>query len=292
MSESNHPSGLFYQEVFRGEISLSVRVLETLHREQSDFQLIEILDTSFFGKVLVLDGVFMTSVRDEHCYHEMIVQPALCSAPRIDRVLVIGGGDGGTAREVLRHPEVKQCVMVEIDRKVVEACRVHLPEIGAAWDDPRLELRFEDGVRFVKDAEVAPFDVVILDGSDPVGPAAGLFDRAFFEGVKRRLTDEGVFALQSESPFVYEEVFYEIQETLREVFGASHPCFGAVPLYGAGMWTWTFASQRTDPRVPMPARVATVEAGCRTYTADVHRASFAQPAEVRRRLETVTSARR
>lgn len=282
-------TGLWYREVFRDQLSLGVRVERTLHASESAFQRIEIVETPFFGKMLVLDGIFMTSEADEHYYHEMIVHPALCTAPRIARVLIIGGGDGGTAREVLRHPDVERCTMVEIDRAVVEACKAHLPEIGReAWDDPRLELRFEDGIEFVKRAPAGSFDVVILDGSDPVGPAEGLFDRSFYEGVKRVLGDGGVFALQSESPTVYEKVFYEIQVTLRGVFGASHPYFGSVTLYGSGMWTWTMTG--ADPSQLRPERAAAVAERCRYWSPEIHRAAFAQPAEIARQLQALASS--
>lgn len=278
------PSGCWYAEVFHDEVALGLKVTRMLHRERSEYQLIEVFDTEWLGKVLALDGVFMTSVGDEHYYHEMIVHPALCTAPRIERVLIIGGGDGGTAREVLRHPDVKSCVMVELDRRVVEVCREHLPELGGPWDDPRLELRFEDGTRFVQEAAEGSFDVVLLDGSDPVGPAEGLFDRSFYGNVRRLLTHDGVFALQSESPTVYEDVFFDIQRTAADVFGHSYPYFGAVPLYGAGMWTWTFASPSVDPMALRHERLEAIAEGCRYYTPDIHRAAFAQPAFVARRL--------
>ena len=153
------------------------------------------------------------------------------------------------------------------------------------WDDPRLDLRFDDGVKFVKDADVEPFDVVILDGSDPVGPSEGLFDRSFYDGAKRVMADDGVFAGQSESPTVYPDVFYAIQDTTREVFGASHPYFGSVLLYAAGLWTWTFAGT-PDPLTVDEARVETIADGCTYYNADVHRAAFAQPSYIRRRLQS------
>lgn len=279
-------SGLWYREVFEDQTSLGLKVRRQLHAERSEFQYIEVLETEYAGRVLVLDGVFMTSEKDEFFYHEMIVHPALVSAPRIERVLIIGGGDGGTAREVLRHPGVKKCVMVEIDERVVAACKTHLPSIGTAWDDPRLELRFEDGVRYVREEDVEPFDVVILDGSDPVGPAKGLFDESFYRGVRRVLAEDGVFALQSESPTVYEDVFFEIQQTLGRVFGSVHPYFGSVFLYGAGMWTWTLASQDGDPLVMHADRAAAIADGSRYYTEAIHQACFAQPAFVRDRLKS------
>ena len=277
--------GLWYHEVFENKSSFGLRVKRTLHVERSEFQRIEILDTEFLGRVLVLDGIFQTSEVDEHVYHEMIVHPAMCAAPRIGRVLIVGGGDGGTAREVLRHPGVERCVMVEIDERVVRACQEHMPKLGGGvWDDPRLELRFEDGIQYVKEADVAPFDVVILDGSDPIGPSEGLFNRAFYEGVKRVMADDGVFAGQSESPTVYPEQFYAIQRMTREVFGASHPYFGSVLLYAAGLWTWTYGGT-PDPLDLKLDRVEAIAAGCEYYNADVHRAAFAQPSYIRRKLE-------
>lgn len=276
--------GLWYSETYGDRIAFGLRASATLHHERSAHQLVEIFDTPAFGKVLALDGVFMTSAGDEFFYHEMIAQPALCTAPRIDRVLVIGGGDGGTAREVLRHRGVREVVLVEIDPAVVSACRAHLPELGA-WDDPRLTVLFDDGVRFVREAEPASFDVVILDGSDPVGPAEGLFDRAFFEGVRRALAPDGVFVAQSESPMAYAEAFYAIVRELGAIFGRAHPYFGAVPLYGIGPWTWTYASASADPLALRAERAAAIERPCRYWTREIHRAAFAQPAFVRRRLE-------
>ncbi|MCB9594513.1 MAG: polyamine aminopropyltransferase [Sandaracinaceae bacterium] len=278
--------GSWHHEVFRGQASFGLRVTEVLHEAQSAFQRIEVLDTPMLGTVLVLDGIFQTAERDERSYHEMIVHPALCSAPSIERVLVIGGGDGGTAREVLRHPGVKRCVMIEVDREVVEVCQRHLPTLGAGvWDDPRLDLRFGDGVAFVAET-TERFDVVILDGSDPVGPSRGLFGKRFYENVRRVLGDTGVFALQSESPTVDEALFFDIQGALRDVFDHARPYFGAVYLYSAGLWTWTLASAVSLPEGPRPERLAPIAPGCDFYDADVHRAAFVAPPFVRRRLKS------
>lgn len=276
-------TGLWYTELFEDISSFGLRVTELLYRKQSELQTVEVIDTLWLGRVLVLDGIFQTSERDEHVYHEMIVHPALCSAPSIDDVLVIGGGDGGTAREVLRHPDVKRCVMVEIDQCVVEACKEHMPALGGGvWDDPRLDLRFDDGVAFVKETDER-FDVVILDGSDPVGPSVGLFDRDFYGGVKRTLKEGGMFALQSESPTADERLFYEIQAAVRDVFGSATPYFGAVTLYGVGLWTWTVAGA-PDPLDIRTERVAAIADGCTYYSAEIHAASFVPPAYVKRRL--------
>lgn len=272
----------WYEETFRDSMRFSVRVHATLHRERTDFQTIEVLQTPFFGRTLVLDGLFMTSERDEYFYHEMISHPSLCMASSPKRVLVIGGGDGGTVREVLRHPEVERVTMVEIDRRVVEVCKEHLPDIGTAWNDPRLEVRFEDGVAFVAETPPASFDVVLLDGSDPVGPAEGLFDKTFYSNVRRVLSPSGVFGLQSESPILMEEVFRQVQHTLAEVFGSVRPYFGTVPLYGASTWSWTVAAAEPFP-MDMD-RLKRLEPDLRYLNVDVARGMFAVPTDLRRLL--------
>ena len=201
--------GPWYDEVFADRVRFGLKIRRVLYSGQSDHQKIEVLDTEQFGRVLVLDGVFMTSEADEYFYHEMMVHPAMTTAPRIRRVLVIGGGDGGTIREVLRHPEVESAVLVEIDGQVVEVCREHLASIGTAWDDPRLEVIIRDGVAFAREAVLESFDVILLDGCDPVGPSEGLFNESFYRGCARLLRPDGVFALQSETPVLLEDVFLE-----------------------------------------------------------------------------------
>ena len=272
--------GLWYEETYADRVRLALKVRRTLHAEDSVFQHIEIVETEAMGRVLVLDGVFMTSERDEHYYHEMLVHPALTTVERPARVLIIGGGDGGTAREVLRHPEVERVDMVEIDGRVVEACKAYLPGFGA-WYDPRLHVEIGDGVAYVRDANEPRYDVVLLDGTDPVGPGKGLFDEAFYRNVYRMLAPGGAFALQSESPFLMREVFTEIQDTLGRIFGKVDPYFGPAPIYGAGVWSWTLASDAVDPLAPAAVRVQRIEAVAKYYNAAIHRAAFARPNELR-----------
>ncbi|MEM9193562.1 MAG: polyamine aminopropyltransferase, partial [Myxococcota bacterium] len=233
----------WYEETYQNEVRFALSVKERLFEGRSEFQHVEILDTATMGRVLVIDGVFMTSERDEFFYHEMLTHPALLLAAAPRDVLVIGGGDGGTVREVLRHPEVSSVVMVEIDSVVVEACKEHLASIGSAWTDPRLDLRIDDGIRFVKESPDARYDAVLLDGTDPVGPGEGLFNRAFYHEVRRVLRPGGIFALQSESPFLTVRLFRETQAILREEFPSVHPFFGPAPIYSAGVWSWTIAGE-------------------------------------------------
>jgi spermidine synthase len=277
--------GLWYDETFDDQIRLGLRVEETLFSGQSPYQKVEVIDTTRFGRVLVLDRVFMTSEHDEFLYHEMLVHPALTTAPRIERVLVVGGGDGGTVREVLRHPDVEQCVMIEVDRMVVDVCKAHLPSIGTAWDDPRLELRFIDGIDYVNTSEDDKYDVIVLDGTDPVGAGAVLFDESFYRGCKRMLASDGVMALQSESPLLMMDVFVETQHKLRRLFSEVHPYFGPVPLYGTGTWSWTWCSDTGEPLRPIPERQESIIEGSKAYNDEVHRGAFALPNYVRRALK-------
>ncbi len=265
---------------------------EVLVEQDSPFQRVAIIDSRAYGKGLLLDGCWMTAERQERHYHEALVHPALCGAERIERVLVIGGGDGGTARECLRHAGVRHLDMVEIDGLVVELCRLHLPSLGAgAWSDPRFHLTVGDGIAWAANASEASYDVVIVDGSDPAGPAEGLFNRAFFENCRRILRPGGVFATQSESPEAFRQVHLDTVCLLRQVFGAADPLYGWVPMYPSGWWSWTFAA--TDgPRYlrPRDERCAAVAEGCRIWSPRWQRGAFdAIPAAIERDLAAACS---
>jgi len=273
----------WYEETFDGQIRVAFKMGRTLVQRRSAYQTIEIFETRAFGKALALDGLMMTSERDEYFYHEMIAHVPLCMVAEPRDVLVIGGGDGGTAREVLRHPSVRAVTMVEIDGEVIDVCREHLPGHGA-WDDPRLEVRVEDGIAFTRHAPDASFDAVLLDGSDPVGPAEGLFDASFYRHVRRVLRPRGVFGLQSESPVLQARVFAEVQHTLGRVFEHVRPYFGTVPLYGASTWSWTVASRGADSSRWDEERLGALEPRLRYLNRDVARAAFAQPNDIRRLL--------
>lgn len=277
--------GLWYDETFDDHTRLGLRVKETLFSGESPYQKVEVIDTVGFGRVLIIDNVFMTSEYDEFLYHEMLVHPPLTTAPDIERVLVIGGGDGGTVREVLRHPDVKECVMIEIDPMVVNASKEYLPSIGTAWNDPRLDVRFIDGIEYVKRSKDPEYDVVLLDGTDPVGPGAVLFDQAFYEGCKRMLAPDGVMALQSASPLLMMDVFVETQHKLRGMFAEVHPYMGPVPLYGTGTWSWTWCSDTGEPLRAIQERQAEIVEGSKAYNEEVHRAVFALPNYVKRALK-------
>ena len=255
--------------------------------QTSPFQRVTIIDSERYGKGLLLDGCWMTAERQERQYHETIVHPALCGAERIERVLVIGGGDGGTARECLRHPGVQHLDLVEIDGLVVRLSQEHLPGIGgAAWSDSRCHLTVGDGIAWAAAAADASYDVVIVDGSDPAGPAEGLFNRAFFEHCRRLLRPGGVFATQSESPEAFRQVHLDTVSLLREVFGHADPLYGWVPMYPSGWWSWTFAAV-DGPRYRQPdlERARAVADGCEIWSPRWQEGAFnAVPAFVERAL--------
>lgn len=274
----------WYDETWEGKTRYGCLVREVLFSDRSEYQKIEILDTVHYGPTLVLDGIFMTSAREEHFYHEMLVQPAMAVAPRIARVLVIGGGDGGTAREILRHPEVEQVTMVEIDALVIEACKKYLPMIGTAWDDPRLEVIVGDGIAYAREADVASYDAIFLDGCDPVGPAAGLFDLGFFRHCLDRLGEHGVLVAQTESPILQRALFTEIIRTLRQAFPRVDPYFGPAPLYAADQWSWTICSRRVDHLAIDADRVDRIESKMKYYNREIHRAAFALSSDLKRTL--------
>jgi spermidine synthase len=276
---------LWFDETYGGKIRFGLRLTGSVFRGKSEFQSVDVVDTEEFGRALALEDAWMTSERDEAHYHEMIVHPALTAAPRIRRVLVIGGGDGGTVREVLRYPEVEQVTMVELDKLVVDVCKEHLTSFGVPWNDPRLSLRYEDGIAYLGNYSGEPYDVILIDGSDPVGPAQGLYASPFYESAKRCLATGGVLVSQTESPIAMADDFARIVKTLRASFRRAEPYFVPIPLYPSGMWSFTFASDAIDPLVFDEARAARIESVSRYYNRDIHRAAFAKPSFVRKLLE-------
>ena len=285
MSEPSPATGGWIDELHDGvRYGLAGQVLLD---EQSSFQRITVIDSERYGRGLLLDGCWMTAERQERHYHEALVHPALCSAAAIERILVIGGGDGGTARECLRHPGVRHLDMVEIDGRVVELSQQHLTSIGGGcWEDPRFHLTVGDGIAWAANCTDASYDVVIVDGSDPAGPAEGLFNRSFFEHCRRILRPGGVFATQSESPEAFRQVHIDTVRLLRDVFGHADPLYGWVPMYPSGWWSWTFAAVDAPRyRNVLPARAASIAAGCEIWSPRWQSGAFeAIPALIEREL--------
>ncbi|MES2800480.1 MAG: polyamine aminopropyltransferase [Bacteroidota bacterium] len=259
---------------FTGEVFFDV---------QSPYQRVRILESYKYGKMLALDDMVMTTINDEFHYHEMISHPAMFTHGNAKNILVIGAGDGGTVREFLRHDGVEKVTMVEIDGAVIEACKLHLPEIAASFDHPKLELLVDDGIAFVKTAKQNSYDLVIIDGSDPVGPAEGLFSVEFYTNCYNLLKEGGILVAQGESPKFNQKAFSELNLTLQSIFGKENAPISLffVPTYPTGMWSFQYGIKgaKHPKTITNDAEIeAFVEAkGLRYYNADVHRGSFATP---------------
>lgn len=261
---------LWYIQNYLKDFEIGLRVKETLFVGKSRFQEIAVVDTYLYGRILLLDGIVQLSEKDEFMYHEMLVHPAMVTHPEPKRVLIVGGGDGGAAREVLKHP-VEEVVLVDIDADVIEVCQKFFPHL-APWDDPRLEIVIDDATKYITNA--SNFDVIVMDSTDPFpsGVAEPLFSPRFFEDVHQHLTEEGVFVSQMEPPFFEKEYVEKIWHYLRG-FPILRLYWGMVLTYPGGVWSYIIASKKRDPRttgrsLPFPTRY---------YSPQVHQAAFTLP---------------
>lgn len=267
---------VWFTELHHRRVGLTIKIKQLLYSGKSPYQRIDVLDSYEFGRMLVLYGSIMVTEKDEFVYHEMLSHVPLFSHPNPKRVLIIGGGDGGALREVLRHKGVR-ATMVEIDEMVVQKSQEYLPTIGTAFESPRAEVLFEDGERFVAHCK-EKFDVIIVDASDPVGPAEVLFQKPFHKQVARCLTSNGIFVTQSESPFFHQKTVRAIQRNLREIFPIVRLYTASIPTYPSGLWSFTFCSNKVDPVAHFKeSRVRAARLKTKYYNAGIHRAAFALP---------------
>jgi spermidine synthase len=277
---------IVYNEHYHKATGLTVGLKKLLFSEQSPYQLVEVYETDTWGNMMTIDGMVMLSEKDEFVYHEMLTHVAMFSHPHPEKVLIIGGGDGGSAREILKHRPVKQVDMVEIDETVVRASKQYLPNVGD-FNNPKLNVIYEDGIAFVKNTG-STYDVIIIDGSDPVGPAEGLFQQQFFEYCHNALTENGVLTAQTESPWVgsYHDSIRQVSQALNNTFDVSKLYLAFIPLYPTGMWSMIYASKGIDPHEQ--SVIDRVKNGCkafdkplRYYNSEMHTGSFALPNFVR-----------
>lgn len=239
---------LWFTELQTKNTGLQIRVKETLFMGKSEFQDVAVVDSHQFGRMLILDGVFQTSIAEEFIYHEMIAHVPLFTHPNPKHVLIIGGGDGGTIREVVRHNAVEKAEMVEIDGMVVEVSKKFLPEISEALinQHPKIELKIGDGIQHMKDAE-NKYDVIIVDCSDPIGPGEGLFTTEFYTNVHKALKEDGLFVQQTESPFYHQELITYISKEIAALFPITKMYLANIPLYPSGLHCFTMGSKKYDP---------------------------------------------
>ncbi|MDW8189455.1 MAG: polyamine aminopropyltransferase [Pseudobdellovibrionaceae bacterium] len=227
--------------------ALSLRYLgDCLFNQRSPYQTVRVFETSAYGKMLTIDNCIMATERDEMHYHEMLVHPCMQlhhGSPQ--NVLVIGGGDGGTIREIFKYPSVEKVTMVEIDELVIKASKEFFPKLAREFNNPKLRLIVGDGIEFIKKAEPESYDVIIVDGADPVGPAEGLFSEEFYRNCYRALKSNGLISAQGESPMFHESAFVALHQRLKKIFGAqsAHVALFFAPTYPSGMWSIQIAQK-------------------------------------------------
>ena len=257
--------------------AIGYRITRKLDEVQSPFQKIEIYDSTDWGKLMLIDGAMMLTTRDNFLYHEMMSHPALFTHANPRNVVIIGGGDCGTLREVLRHPGVASAVQCDIDEQVTRMAEKHFPELCESNGDARATLMFDDGVAYMANCAPGSVDIVIVDSTDPVGPAEGLFNKAFYESCFRALRDDGILVQQSESPLALLEL---IREMRAEMGKAGFTSFKTLPFpqpcYPTGWWSCTLARKGGG----FEFREADARAkgfDTRYYSADIHRGALATP---------------
>ncbi|MGH8501931.1 MAG: polyamine aminopropyltransferase [Gammaproteobacteria bacterium] len=264
--------------------AFSLRLKSKLHEEQSDYQKIEIFDTEGFGKLMVIDGCVMLTDRDNFIYHEMMAHTGLFSHPAPARVVIVGGGDCGTLREVLKHPEVHTVWQVEIDERVTRLAEKYFPQLCASNDDPRANFYFGDGIDWIKQCKPASQDIIIIDSTDPVGPAEGLFSEAFYRHCHKALAADGLLVQQSESPLAHtKSIIRPMADALRAA-GFADVAIHHFPQcsYPTGWWSAIMACKNGAIDFARARSAENMHFRTEYYNAAIHRASTASPEFFRR----------
>jgi spermidine synthase len=274
---------LWYTEKQTPNVGITCKTISTLVVEKTNYQELAIIDTVEYGRMLVLDGMVQTTVKDEFVYHEMITHIPLFTHPNPKTVAVIGGGDGGTVREALKHPSVEKVYLVEIDERVVENSKRYLPEISCGLSDPRCEVLFQDGIEFIAQHENS-FDVVLVDSTEPIGPATGLFSKDFYSSIYRALKEDGLFVAQTESPFFNAELIRSVYASIKQIFPVTRLYLASIPTYPSGLWSFTLGSKRYDPLEVEEEKI--LEIDTKYYSPEIHKSVFKLPRFVKNLLES------
>ncbi len=286
--EPNYQRSMWFTDKDENQ-ALSLRYAkDILFHKKSPFQTVRVYDTEAYGKMLAIDNMIMCTERDEAHYHEMITHPALQLHGNPKKVLIIGGGDGGTAREVLKYPSLEKVTMVEIDETVIEAAKQFLPTMACQFGNPKLDLKVGDGIDYVAKAPSESFDVIIVDGSDPEGPAKGLFSKEFWQNCHRCLKADGIVVTQGESPMFHQNTFVELNQCLKSIFGTKnvHTSLFHATTYPSGMWSIQMGSKSdrhpTKDFDAEKARAFVLKEGLHYYNEGLHVGAFQLPTFVRK----------
>ncbi len=273
---------LWFTENQSENVRFSFRVKEQLFHGKSNYQMLDYYDSYEFGRVMVLDNIIMLTEKDEFIYHEMIVHPAFMVNPNIKRVLIIGGGDGGTLREVLKH-NVSEPELVDIDDLVLKTAPKFIPFTGKALEDPRAKVMAADGIEYMK-TKSNEYDLIIIDSTDPISVGEGLFTKEFYKNCFNALKEDGILINQAESPFYYEKQFLNIYEKLNSIFPIFSFYSAPVPTYGSGYWMFGFASKKYHPLNDFKADLFDLST-MKYYNTDIHKAAFVMPNFVKNLLK-------
>jgi len=261
---------------------MSLEVEEVLFEGKSDFQDIVVFKSKHYGTVLALDGVIQLTERDEFAYQEMIVHLPMCAHPNPKKVLIIGGGDGGVLREVCKHDTVELIEMCEIDKMVPELSKKYLPTVSTHFDDPRLRLHIGDGCKFL-DTKEAEYDVIIVDSSDPVGPAEVLFEKPFYISMRKALKEGGIVCTQAECLWLHLDIIKNLLDQSKELYKTAEYAFTTIPTYPSGQIGFVLCSLRDDFTASVPQRKLCSDE-LRYYNDQVHSAAFVLPEFARKKF--------
>ena len=276
VEENSEDQNKWITENYNDIYKMSYKVKKQLYSKKSPFQKIEIYDTEYLGRVLLNDDLLMTSERDEFVYHEMIAHVSLFAHPNPKKVLVIGGGDGGTVREVLKHKSIENVVMVEIDSCVIEASKEFISVTAEQLENSKLNLIVDDGVKYLKEATDNSFDVVLVDSTDPIGPATPLFNESFYSDVKRVLAEDGLVVSQCENPFLEMETQKYLLGIKAKLFKETFVYNYSNITYPSGLWSFSIAC-KSDLKPFLPVRTESFVVDLKYYNRRVHEAAFALP---------------
>lgn len=266
---------LWYTEKQTEDFGITAKISETLYTEKTEFQQLDIIQTNQFGRMLVLDGCVMTTDVDEFVYHEMITHVALNTHPNPKKVLVVGGGDGGAIREIVKHASVEKAVLAEIDGGVIEHSKTYFPQIACQLTgNPRVDVQVIDGIKHIHDHK-GEYDVIMVDSTDPVGPAVGLFEKGFYQGICDALKPDGILVAQTESPWFHKELITRVFKDLKSIFPITRLYTVSIPTYPSGLWSFTIASKQHDPLEVDASKIKDLDT--KYYSADIHHSVFKLP---------------
>lgn len=264
--------------------AMSLQVKEVLYHGRSDFQDVLVFESTNYGNVLVLDGVIQVTERDEFAYQEMMAHIPLFAHPNPEKVLVIGGGDGGILREIAKHPGVKEIFICEIDGDVIKYSKQYLPGLAKGYNDPRVSVKVMDGSKFM-DENQNQFDVIITDSSDPIGPASVLFETPFYNAMHKSLRDGGIVCTQGENVWLHLDIIKPLMDSIKQTYTTVEYAYTTIPTYPSGQIGFIIAG-KSRGSCKKPTKVPTQEQQneLKYYTSEIHEASFVLPAFAKRKI--------